>query len=187
MSAIGCHAQHLASATTGLAVRRVAADVGTLRPGRKVVDYVSALVGFHGGARGTFTVTQAAAGGENDIHLRIYGEKGMLDWSHRESSYLRVALQGEPARIYGRGDTFLPADIIAAGRTPRGHPEGLREAFANIYGEVAQERMARALGETVPAFPYPRIEDGAHTMAFIEACIASQAQGKWIDVARLPA
>ena len=187
MSAIGCHAQHLACFASDLAIARVAADVGALVPGRKVVDYVSALVGFHGGARGTLTVTQAAAGGENDIRLRIYGEKGMLDWSHREPSYLRVALQGEPVTVVGRGDTFLPPAIIAAGRTPRGHPEGLREAFANIYAEVAQERMARTLGEAVPEFPYPRIEDGAHTMAFIEACVASQGKGGWVDVAPAPA
>jgi len=186
MSAIGCHAQHLACFTSDLTISRVVADVGALVPGRKVVDHVSALIAFHGGARGTFTVTQAAAGGENDIRLRIYGEKGMLDWSHREPSYLRVALQGEPVKVVGRGDTFLPPDIIAAGRTPRGHPEGLREAFANIYAELAQERMARTLGEPVPDLPYPRIEDGARTMAFIEACVASQAQGKWVDVARLP-
>jgi predicted dehydrogenase len=187
MSAIGCHAQHLASFTSGLAVARVAADVGALIPGRKLIDYVSALLEFDGGPRGTFTVTQAAAGGENDIRLRIYGDKGMLDWSHREPSYLRLAVQGEAARIIGRGDTFLPAEIIAAGRTPRGHPEGLREAFANIYAEVAQDRMARSLGESIPDLPYPRIEDGAHTMAFIEACIASQASRGWVGVARLPA
>jgi hypothetical protein len=63
----------------------------------------------------------------------------------------------------------------------------LREAFANIYAEVAQERMARELGETVPDLPYPRIEEGAHTMAFIEACVASQARGTWVDVAKAPA
>ena len=187
MSAIGCHAQHLASFVSGLQVARVAADVGTLRPGRKVVDHVSALIEFDGGARGTFTVTQAAAGGENDIRLRVYGESGMLDWSHRELSYLKLAMQGEPVRTIGRGDAFLPPEIIALGRTPRGHPEGLREAFANIYAEVAQERLARELGETVPELPYPRIEDGAHTMAFIEACMASQASGTWVNVARAPA
>src|SRR4030095_14795212 len=169
MSAIGCHAQHLGCFASGLSVARVVADVGALIPGRKVVDYVSALMEFEGGARGTFTVTQAAAGGENDIRLRVYGEKGMLDWSHRELSYLKVALTGEPVKIMGRGDAFLPPDVIAPGRTPRGHPEGLREAFANIYAEVAQERMARSLGEPVGRFPYPRVEDGAHTMAFIEA------------------
>jgi predicted dehydrogenase len=186
MSAIGCHAQHLACFASELAVSRVVADVRALLPGRKVIDYASALLEFEGGARGTFTATQAAAGGENDIRLRIYGEKGMLDWSHRDASYLRLALQGEAAQVIGRGDAFLAPEIVGAGRTPRGHPEGLREAFANIYAEAAQERMARNLGDPVPAFPYPRIEDAAHTMAFIEACLASQASGKWVDVARLP-
>ena len=184
MSAIGCHAQHLACFVAGLQVARVAADVGALLPGRMLVDHVSALLEFDSGARGTFTVTQAAAGGENDIRLRVYGERGMLDWSHREASYLRLALQGEPVRTIGRGDASLPPEIVALGRTPRGHPEGLREAFANIYAEVAQERIARELGAaTIPDFPYPRIEEAAHTMAFIEACIASQAAGGWVAVA----
>jgi predicted dehydrogenase len=184
MSAIGCHAQHLATFVTGREVGRVVADVGTLLPGRKVVDYVSALIALTDGTRGTFTVTQAAAGGENDIRLRVYGDDGVLDWSHREPSYLRVAMQGEQVRTVTRGDPFLPPAIVALGRSPRGHPEGLREAFANLYGEVAQERMARALGETPPAYPYPRIEDGAHTMAFIEACLRSSASGRWEEVAR---
>ena len=186
MSAIGCHAQHLACFAAGQHATRLCADVRALLPGRKVIDYVSALFELAGGARGTFTVTQAAAGGENDIRLRVYGEKGMLDWSHRELSYLKLALQGEAVRVIGRGDPGLPAEILATGRAPRGHPEGLREAFANIYAELAQERIARALGETPPAFPYPRIEDGAHTMAFIEACMASQARACWVDVAKLP-
>jgi predicted dehydrogenase len=187
MSAIGCHAQHLACFATGQTVARVCADVGALVPGRVVVDHVSALLEFDGGVHGTFTVTQAAAGGENDIRLRVYGEQGVLDWSHRNASYLSHAPQGEAARVIGRGDPYLPPEIVALGRTPRGHPEGLREAFANIYADVARERMARALGEPLPAYPYPRIEDGAHTMAFIEACIASQDSGRWVNVARAPA
>jgi predicted dehydrogenase len=187
MSAIGCHAQHLASFVTGREVARVAADVGALVPGRELIDHVSALIEFVGGARGTFTVTQAAAGAENDIRLRVYGERGMLDWSHRELSYLKLAMQGEPVRTIGRGDAFLAPEISALGRTPRGHPEGLREAFANIYAEVAQERLARELRQTVPELAYPRIEEAAHTMAFIEACLASQANGRWVDVARVPA
>ncbi len=187
MSAIGCHAQHLACFAAGRNVARVCADVRAMLPGRQVIDYVSALFELEGGARGTFTVTQAAAGGENDIRVRVYGDKGLLDWSHREPSYLKLAVQGEPVRVIGRGDPFLSPAIIAVGRAPRGHPEGLREAFANIYVELAQERMARALGDMPPESPYPRIEDGAHTMAFIEACLASQRSGGWVDVARLPA
>jgi predicted dehydrogenase len=187
MSAIGCHAQHLACFAIDRLVARVVADVGALLPGRVVVDYVSALLEFDGGVRGTFTVTQAAAGGENDIRLRVYGEKGHLDWSHRDASYLNLALQGEPVRRMGRGNPFLPPAIIALGRTPHGHPEGLREAFANVYAELAQDRMARDLGEPAPHLLYPRIEEGARTMAFIEACLRSQASGRWETVARLPA
>ena len=187
MGAIGCHAQHLACATTGLNVTQVCADVRALMPGRKVIDYASALLELDGSVRGTFTATQAAAGGENDIRLRVYGDKGMLDWSHREASYLHVAMQGEPVRIVGRGDPGLPPDVIAGGRSPRGHPEGLREAFANIYAEIAQERIARELGIKIAPLSYPRIEEGAHTMAFIEACMASQTRGGWVDVAKLPA
>jgi predicted dehydrogenase len=184
MGMIGCHAQHLASFVTGLPVARVAADVGALVPGRKVIDHVSALLEFGNGARGTFTATQAAAGAENDIRLRVYGEGGMLDWCHRDASYLTLALQGEPARRFGRGDVCLSPDVIAAGRSPRGHPEGLREAFANVYAELAEERMALSLGDAVVERPYPRVQDGAHTMAFIEACLASQANnGAWADVA----
>ena len=186
MSAIGCHAQHLACFVAGRKVTRLAADVGALLPGRLVVDHVSALLEFEGGARGTFTATQAAAGGENDIRLRVYGEKGLLDWSHREASYLKLAIQGEPVRSFGRGDAFLPPEILGGGRIPRGHPEGLREAFANLYAELAQERMARELGHSVPDLPYPRIADGAHTMAFIEACIASQASAGWVQLKDLP-
>ena len=185
MSAIGCHAQHLGSFVTGREIGRVTADVGTLLPGRKVVDYVSALIALTDGTRGTFTVTQAAAGGENDIRLRVYGDKGMLEWWHRDPSYLRVALQGEPVQVVTRADPFLPPAILALGRSPRGHPEGLREAFANIYAEMAQDRMTRNLGEAPVSLPYPRIEEGAHTMAFIEACIRSSASGRWEDVASL--
>lgn len=186
MSAIGCHAQHLACFVAGIRAKRLVADVGALVPGRRVVDHVSALIEFDSGARGAFTVTQAAAGGENDIRLRVYGDKGMLDWSHRQSAYLTLALQGQPTQTIGRGDPFLGADILTAGRTPRGHPEGLREAFSNLYAELAQQRMAMTLGEAVPDFPYPRIEDGAHSMAFIEACVDSAAHGRWVDVAETP-
>jgi predicted dehydrogenase len=184
MSAIGCHAQHLACFVTGRNVARVSAEVGAVVPGRRIADHVSALVEFDGGCKGTFTAFQAAAGAENDIRLRVYGERGMVDWSHRECSYLRVSIHGEPSRVIGRGDPGLPPEIIRAGRSPRGHPEGLLQAFANIYGEVAQERMALALGDERPAFLYPRIEDGAHSMAFIEACLGSHAASRWVDVER---
>jgi predicted dehydrogenase len=152
MSAIGCHTQHLASFVTGQAIARVAADVGALVPGRQVVDHVSALIAFSGGARGTFTVTQAAAGGENDIRLRVYGEKGLLEWWHREPSYLTLALQGEPVRTIGRGE-----------RPPRGPARGfcqhLRRAGAGAHGTRAGRAGARA---AVSAHRGGRAHHGVH-------------------------
>ncbi|HEY1325652.1 MAG TPA: Gfo/Idh/MocA family oxidoreductase [Casimicrobiaceae bacterium] len=182
MSAIGCHAQHLACFVTRQRVERVCADVRALMPGRKVHDYASALLEMHGGARGTFTATQAAAGAENDIRLRVYGERGMLEWWHRDCNYLRLALQGEPARVIGRGDPGVSPAEPGTARAPRGHPEGLREAFATLYDEFADDRMLRSLGETPSAPLYPTIADGVHTMAFIEACVASTRDGHWVDV-----
>ena len=183
MSSIGCHAQHLACFAADSKVSEVSADTAALLPGRAVIDYVSANLRFANGARGTFTVTQAAAGGENDIRLRVYGDKGMLDWNHREASYIRLAMQGEPVRVITRGDTFLPPELVALGRTPRGHPEGLREAFANLYREAGEDIILRNLGKPRSTVPYPRIADGVHTMAFIEACVASSAaNAQWTRV-----
>jgi predicted dehydrogenase len=182
MSAIGCHAQHLACFVTGQSIARVCADMGAVMPNRVVHDYASALIELTGGARGTFTATQAAAGTENDMRLRVYGERGMLEWWHRDCNYLTLALQGEPARTIGRGDPGATWAEPGTARAPRGHPEGLREAFATLYGDFASDRMLRSLGESPPAPLYPTIADGVHTMAFIQACVASSRDRHWVDV-----
>ena len=183
-SAIGCHAQHLACNVTGRSIEAVSADVGALMPGRTVVDTVLANLRFEGGVRGQYTITQAAAGGENDIRLRVYGERGLLDWSHRNSAYLHLNLEGETARTIGRGDVNLPPEIVRLSRTPRGHPEGLLEAFANVYREASEAIHARNSGTPLATVNFPTIDDGVHSMAFIEACVASSANGAvWTTVA----
>ena len=179
-SAIGCHAQYLACDVVSQKIASVSADVGSLMPGRTVVDTILANLRFDGGARGQYTITQAAAGGENDIRLRIYGERGMLDWSHRESAYLKLNIEGETATVIGRGDVNLPPEIARLSRTPRGHPEGLLEAFANVYREAAEAIIARRDDQVIAATSFPTITDAVHTMDFIEACIAShQHNGEW--------
>jgi len=185
LSAIGCHVQHLACFAADTSVSEVSADIAGLVEGRALIDYTSANLKFENGARGTFTVTQAAAGGENDIRLRIYGDKGMIDWNHQNASYVRVQMQGEPVQVVTRGDPFLAPDIARLSRTPRGHPEGLREAFANLYREFGEDIIARNLGRPRSTMPYPRIADGVHTMAFIEACVASaNDEARWTKVPR---
>ncbi len=182
-SAIGCHAQHLACNVSGQKIAAVSADVGALMPGRTVVDTILANLRFDGGARGQYTITQAAAGGENDVRIRIYGERGLIDWSQRNAAYLHLNLEGETARTFGRGDVNLPPEIAKLSRTPRGHPEGLLEAFANIYREAAEAVIARRNDQVVAAVQYPTIADAVHTMDFIEACIASNAaNGVWTNL-----
>lgn len=183
-SAIGCHAQHLACNVVGQKIAAVSADVGSLMPGRTVTDTILAHLRFEGGARGQYTITQAAAGGENDIRLRVYGERGLIDWSHRESGYLHLNIEGETARVIGRGDGNLPPEIAHLSRTPRGHPEGLLEAFANVYREAAEAIIARRNDEVVAMADFPTINDAVHTMDFIEACIESHARnGVWTPLA----
>ena len=182
-SAIGCHAQHLACNVSGQKVSSVSADVGALMPGRTVVDTILANLRFDGGARGQYTITQAAAGGENDVRIRVYGERGLIDWSQREAAYLKLNIEGETARTFGRGDINLPSEIAKLSRTPRGHPEGLLEAFANIYREAAEAVIARRNDQVVASVQYPTIADAVHTMDFIEACIASSANnGIWTNL-----
>ncbi len=182
-SAIGCHAQHLACNVSSQKIAAVSADVGALMPGRTVVDTILANLRFDGGARGQYTITQAAAGGENDVRIRVYGERGLIDWSQREAAYLKLNLEGETARTFGRGDVTLPPEIAKLSRTPRGHPEGLLEAFANIYREAAEAIIARRNDQVVASVQYPTIADAVHSMDFIEACIASSANnGIWTNL-----
>jgi predicted dehydrogenase len=181
MSAIGCHAQHLACFVVGANVSRVTADCGHPGAGRRCRP-VSALLEFDV-RRTRHLHGHAGRGRRRERHpaARLW-RKGMLEWWHRDAGYLRCACRARRRAASARRPRPA-AGNAGAGRTPRGHPEGLREAFANIYAEVAQERMERLLGEPVTPRPYPRIEDGAHTMAFIEACLASQREGRWVGVA----
>ena len=186
MSAIGCHAQHLASFVAGIPAVRVAADVGTLRPGRKVVDHVSALVEYEGGARGTFTATQASAGAENDIRLKVHGERGQSSGRTGRSPISPSRCRGSPSRRSAGGTS-----TCRRRSSPRGaRRAGTRRACARRSPTSTRSSPRSASRATsarrIGPFPYPRIEDGAHTMAFIEACVASQAKGGWAEVAKVP-
>ena len=133
---IGVHAHHLACYVCGSPVSAVAADIGAVVPGRSFDDYAAMLWRFSNGARGACCVTQAAAGAENDLAIRVYGERGMLEWRHITHNYLRHAPLGEPVRTHGRGDPSLLPAARRATRIARGHPEGFREAFANLYADA---------------------------------------------------
>jgi len=177
---IGTHAHQLACFVTNGQVTQVSADVGAVVPGRVVDDYAAILWRFDHGARGACVVTQAAAGAENNLTLRVYGEKGMLEWQHAAPNYLRHAPQGAPVQVLGRGDPWLDARALGCIRVSRGHPEGFTEAFANLYAEFAEAILASRAGTPLAAPWFPTVEDGLHGIRFVEAAVQSSRQsGAW--------
>ncbi len=182
---IGTHAHHLACHVSGRKLERLSADLGAIVPGREVDDYGAFLLRFAGGLRGTLIASQALAGTENDITLRVFGADGHIAWTHRENNHLVLALNGKPRQILARGDADLLPPAKRLVRIARGHPEGLTEAFANLYRDAAEAMAARITG--TPADPlaldFPTAEDGAAGMDFVEAAIASRARdGGWVEV-----
>lgn len=181
---IGTHAHHLACYVAGEAFAAISAEVGTLMPGRLVQDYAQARFRLAAGARGTMVMCQGAAGAENHILLRIFGAEGHIEWRHAVHNELRLApLEGYPMTL-SRGHPTLSAEAMRATRFRRtGHPEGLHEAFANIYLDFAERAAARRLG--IDADPLtegmPDAAAGLAGLRFVEAALASQAQdGAWV-------
>lgn len=180
---IGTHAFHLARFVSGLKVNRLAADLGAIVPGRVLDDYGAMLLRFDGGARGTLLASQALAGTENAITLRVFGEAGHIEWQHATSNYLTLALQGRPVQRLARGDADLLPPAARLVRIARGHPEGLTEAFANLYRDSAEMIAASITGTAADplAGDFPTAEDGVEGMIFVEAAIRSRAlDGVWV-------
>ncbi len=175
---IGTHAMNLAAFVSGLNLESVAADLTTFVPGRRLDDNVHVLLRFKGGAKGMLWASQVAPGNENGLKLRIYGEKGGLEWVQADPNYLWYTPLGEPKRLITRGGAGAGAEAGRVTRVPPGHPEGYLEGFANIYQEAARAIRAAREGKPVPSdVIYPTVEDGVAGMAFIDACVRSSAAG----------
>ncbi len=179
---IGTHAHNLVRFVTGLEVAAVAADVGHIVANRLVDDYAGALLRFDNGARGSFWVTQAAAGVENGLRLRVSGTKGTLEWMQEVPTQLTFKPLGAPAEIRTPNGPGTSALARRASRIVAGHPEGFHEGFANIYSDAAEAIAARRAGvEPDPlALVFPNALDGVRGVAFVDAAITSSANdGAW--------
>ena len=174
---IGTHAENLAEYIPGLQISELAADLTAFVKGRKLDDDGNVLLRFKGGAKGVLHASQISVGEENNLSIRIYGEKGGLEWHQNEPNTLLVKWLDQPMQVYRTANGYLGKAALAAGRTPPSHPEGYLEAFANIYRNFATTIRARLDGKKLPkgdlALDYPKIEDGIRGMAFIEAVVAS--------------
>jgi predicted dehydrogenase len=181
---IGTHAENLAEYITGLQIEELAADLTTFVKGRKLDDDGNVLLRFKGGAKGVLHSSQISVGEENNLNIRVYGEKGGLEWHQNEPNTLLVKWLDRPMEVYRTGNGYLGANAAAATRTPASHPEGYLEAFANIYKNFASAVRARVDGKRVkkndPANDFPKIEDGVRGMAFIEAVVKSSGgNARW--------
>lgn len=188
MGDIGTHAHNLIRFVTGLEVAEVSAEVGHVVPGRRVDDFGAAMLRMDNGARGTFWITQAAAGVENCLRIRVSGTKGSIEWWQENPTRLQFGPLVGPAQVFTpRGPGLLPA-AVRASRIVAGHPEGFHEAFANIYSDAAEAIAARRSGgEPDPlAMSFPNHLDGAIGVRFVEAALnSSRAGAQWTD-ATLP-
>ncbi|MGB2357762.1 MAG: Gfo/Idh/MocA family protein [Paracoccaceae bacterium] len=174
---IGTHAYNLVQYITGLEAQELAADLTSFVPGRAVDDNAHIWLRFKGGAKGQLWVSQVAVGNENALRLRIYGDKGGLEWEQENPNILWFTLLGGLRQRVTRGSGELSEAATAATRIPAGHPEGYLEAFATLYSDVAD-----VLIQNKSADHLPNIVDGLDGMWFIEACIASSKNnGAWCD------
>ncbi len=187
MADIGSHAENLVATVTGLELESLCADLTAFGAGRTLDDDASLLLRFKGGARGVMSASQIAAGNENDLRLRVIGERGMLDWRQEEPNVLVHSPGDGPRRILTRNAPWLSDAAKAACRLPPGHPEAFIEAFANLYVGVAADLRSREAGGQPPGAElaaYPRIEEGARGVRFIERTVASSAGGAtWVTMA----
>ena len=181
---IGTHAHHLAAFVAGDELAQVAAELGSAVPGRQVHDLAHLLLRFAGGARGSMWVTNSAAGAEHGLRIRVFGDKGGLEWQQEDpNQLLHRPLEGF-ARVLTRGRPGLSPAAARATRVVLGHPEGYFEAFANLYADAAAAIAARRTGRAPDplALDYPTVEDGARGVRFVEAAIeSSRADGRWTD------
>ena len=187
MGDIGTHAFNLAEYVSGLKVTAVCADINKIVAGRILDDDGNILLKFDNGASGVLFATQVAAGEENNIKIRVYGEKGGIEWQQQDANTLLIKWLDKPAEILRAGSnvSYLSENTRANCRTPAGHPEGYLEAFANHYRNFALCIKAKQHGgQPKPEWSdHPGIEEGVRGMSFIETVIASgEAVEKWIPL-----
>ena len=187
MGDIGTHAAHLAEYVSGLKITKLCADLHTMVEGRQLDDDGNVLLRFDNGANGVLIASQIAAGDENALTIRVYGEKGGLEWHQEEPNSLIVKMLDEPKQIFRMGNNYKKPYTLSSfatynTRIPSGHPEGMLEAFANIYRNFASTVAAKMAGEqpSEEMLDFPTVEDGVRGMAFIDKVVeSSTSNNKW--------
>jgi predicted dehydrogenase len=181
---IGTHAEHLARFVTGLEIEALRADFHVTGAPKRLEDTVFMQLRLTGGVPGTLMVSQSFAGEQCGLRLRVAGTRASLDWHAEDPEHLRLRPVGAPEQVLSRGHGagMLPAAERLV-RMPRGHPEALTDAWANIYLEFGVAVAARREGQALPdgLVAFPTLQDGIDGMAFVEAALASNRSGEWVS------
>lgn len=179
---IGTHAANLAEYITGLQITEICAMLNTVVKGRHLDDDASMLLRFNNGASGVLMATQVAAGEENNLNIRVYGEKGGLEWKQQEPNTLIVKWLNEPMQVLRTGQGYLSDAAKGFTRTPAGHPEGYLEAFANIYRAFSRAVRDYKPGKklNIAKYDFPDVADGVRGMNFVQTVVKSaNSNRKW--------
>ncbi len=179
MGDIGVHAFNLIEYTTGAQVTKVLSDLNNLLPDVKLDVDGTVLLRFEGNYKGVISSSQIASGEENNIVITVYGSKGGLRWEQENPNFLTMLIEGEPRRILKPGNAYNSELAEISYTFPSGHPEGLYDAFGNLYKGVAKAIKEESFNQA----EFPTIIDGVRGMKFIESVIQSNAEGNiWIDL-----
>lgn len=175
------HAFHLLEYVTGLVVTELNAALRSVVQGRRVDDDCTVVLRLDNGAEGILMASQIAAGEGNGLRLRVYGEKGSLDWRQEDPNRLRLRWLDAPEEIRHASAAYLSDQSRAVTRLPGGHPEGYLEAFAVLYREFADGLHAWKNGQSNPLpETLPGIRAGVRGMQFIDRAIASSRGKGWV-------
>ena len=170
---IGTHAENLVEYITGLQIKELAADLGVFGKDRVLDDDGNILIRLENGAKGTMSFSQIATGEENNLAIRVYGEKGSLEWHQETPNELITRWLDKPKMIYTPNGNNLYPEALSASRIPSGHPEGYLEAFANVYKNFAIHVHAKMQGKEIIIPDYPTVSDGVRGIQFIYAAVQS--------------
>ncbi len=179
---IGTHAANLAEYITGSHITEICAMLNAVVKGRRLDDDSSMLIKFDNGATGVLLATQVAAGEENNLNIRVYGEKGGLEWKQMDPNTMIVKWLDKPTEVIRAGQSYLSPEAKAFTRTPAGHPEGYLEAFANIYRAFTRAVRDFKPGKKTNAakYDFPDVEDGVRGMKFVQTAVkSSNSTRKW--------
>lgn len=182
---IGTHAAHLAGFVSHLAMTELRAEFHVCGAPKPLEDTVFAWTRF-GDVPGTLMATRLAPGNRGGLRLRIFGSEGGLEWDLEDCDRLKFNRFGEPDRVISRGHGHgVSSATERLVRTARGFPEGIIEAWGNLYTEFAMAVAARRDNRELPSgwLGMPRVADGAEGVRFIDACVRSdESQNAWVTL-----